>query len=55
MNEVKYPPSANYSFDKRTGIWTGYLQASKLTPGMKYVYRVLLSDGTSFTMTFGVR
>ena len=55
VNEQKYPPSANFSFTRSTGTWTGYIQASKLTPGKQYVYRVLLSDGSSFTMTFGVR
>ena len=45
----------SFVYTKSTGTWTGYIQASKLTPGKQYVYRVLLADGTSFTLTFGIR
>jgi hypothetical protein len=54
-NEQKYPPAANWAYNSTTGVWTGYLQASKLSQGRKYVFTVLLSDGTSFLVTFGVR
>ena len=54
-NEQKYPPAASWAYNSTTGVWTGYLQASKLSQGKKYVFTVLLSDGTSFLVTFGVR
>jgi hypothetical protein len=33
----------------------GSIPTLKLTAGKKYTYRVSLADGTSFTVTFGVR
>jgi len=55
VNEQKYPPAASFVYSKSTGTWLGYIQASKLSPGKKYVFSVLLADGTSFTMAFGIR
>ena len=39
----------------RAQLWTGHIPTLKLASGKKYTYRVLLADGTSFTVTFGVR
>jgi hypothetical protein len=59
VNETFTPPVSGsadkYSYAKATGIWSGTIQASQLAAGYRYVYRVELRDGTSVTVTFGVR
>ena len=55
VNEVWYPPVGAFIFSKSSQQWTGYIPTRKLASGTKYTYRVLLADGTSFTVTFGVR
>jgi hypothetical protein len=59
VNESFSPPisggAGKFTYAKATGIWAGTIQASKLASGYRYVYRVDLRDGTSFTFTFGLR
>ena len=55
INELRYPTTKTFSYDKRTGLWSGNILTANLTAGNKYTYRVDLADGTSFTVTFGVR
>jgi hypothetical protein len=55
INELRYPTVKTFSYDKQTGLWTGNILTANLASGKKYTYRVDLADGTSFTVTFGVR
>ncbi|MBD3942151.1 hypothetical protein IF188_10625 [Microbacterium sp. NEAU-LLC] len=59
VNEIFVPPVSGsadkFTYAKDTGAWSGTVQTSKLASGYRYVFRVDLRDGTSFTVTFGVR
>ncbi|MEU1971523.1 hypothetical protein ABZ477_07695 [Microbacterium sp. NPDC019599] len=55
INELWYPPVPVFKYSKAFGLWTGTIPTAKLASGKLYTYRVLLGDGTSFTVTFGVR
>jgi hypothetical protein len=55
LNELWYPPVPKFSYVKATGTWVGTIPTLNLAAGKKYTYRVGLSDGTSFLVTFGVR
>ena len=55
LNELWYVPVGGFTYSSSTGLWQGYINTAKLSAGKKYTYRVMLSDGTSFTVTFGVR
>ncbi len=56
VNETLVPadrPASSMS--KSSSAVDGHIPTLKLASGKKYTYRVLLADGTSFTVTFGVR
>jgi hypothetical protein len=55
VNELVYPTIKTFTYVKQTGLWTGNILTANLATGKKYTYRVDLADGTSFTVTFGVR
>ena len=55
INELWYPPVQPFTYVKPLGVWVGNIATAKLAGGKKYTYRVDLADGTSFTVTFGVR
>ena len=56
INEVWYPPVATtFAYVPLARTWIGTIPTKKLATGMKYTYRVSLADGTSFTVSFGVR
>jgi len=55
VNEAFYPPIGSFTYLKPAKTWVGAIPTLKLKSGKKYTYRVELSDGTSFTVTFGVR
>ena len=55
VNELWYPPVRPFTYVKPLGVWAGNIPTAKLASGKKYTYRVDLADGTSFTVTFGVR
>jgi hypothetical protein len=55
VNELWYPPVQAFTYVKAAGVWAGNIPTAKLASGKKYTYRVDLADGTSFTVTFGVR
>ena len=56
VTEDWFPPiGAGFTYSKSTQLWTGHIQTLKLVSGNQYTYRVLLADGTSFIVTFGVR
>ncbi|GAA5196265.1 hypothetical protein [Microbacterium jejuense] len=55
VNEAFYPPIGSFTYSKLTKTWVGAIPTVKLKSGKKYTYRVDLADGTSFTVTFGVR
>jgi hypothetical protein len=55
VNELFYPPVQPFSYVKASGLWSGNIATATLATGKKYTYRVDLADGTSFTVTFGVR
>jgi hypothetical protein len=55
INELPYLPLAKFTYVKAATLWTGSIPTAKLDRGKKYTYRVQLSDGTSFLVTFGVR
>ncbi|MGN6218955.1 MAG: hypothetical protein ACTHNQ_05585 [Microbacterium sp.] len=58
-NENFTPPISGgadkFTYAKATGVWSGTIQTSKLASGYRYTYRVDLRDGTSLTLTFGLR
>ncbi|GAA5209610.1 PD40 domain-containing protein [Microbacterium kyungheense] len=55
VNEGLYPPIGSFTYAKLTKTWVGAIPTIKLKSGKKYTYRIELADGTSFTVTFGVR
>ncbi|GEM_PF-6722984 len=55
VNEAFYPPIGSFTYLKPAKTWVGAIPTLKLKSGKKYTYRVELADGTSFTVTFGVR
>jgi hypothetical protein len=55
VNELWYPPVQAFTYVKPLNVWAGNISTVKLATGKKYTYRVDLNDGTSFTVTFGVR
>ncbi|MET0734987.1 MAG: hypothetical protein ABWY55_04995 [Microbacterium sp.] len=55
VNEIWYPPIGGFTYVKAAKTWIGHIPTAQLVSGKKYTYRVALADGTSFTVTFGVR
>lgn len=55
VNELWYPALGDFSYVKLVESWVGQIPTATLASGKKYTYRIDLSDGTSFTVTFGVR
>lgn len=55
INEIWYLPIGGFTYVKAAKTWIGQIPTAKLVSGKKYTYRVSLADGTSFTITFGVR
>jgi hypothetical protein len=55
INEIWYLPLGTYGFQSISRTWVGVINTGKLDRGKKYSYKVSLADGTSFTLTFGVR
>jgi hypothetical protein len=55
VNELWYPPIGAMRYDKVLKLWTDFIPTATLASGKKYTYRYDSSDGTSFTVTFGVR
>ncbi|MFD4958315.1 hypothetical protein [Microbacterium sp. NPDC058389] len=55
VNEAFYPPIGSFTYLKPAKTWVGAIPTLKLKSGKKYTYRIDLADGTSFTVTFGVR
>ena len=55
VNELWYVPVSGFRYVALTRTWVGSMSTAGLAPGKKYTYRVSLSDGTSFTFTFGLK
>lgn len=56
VNELWYPQvTTTFSYILLARTWIGTIPTKNLATGMRYTYRVTLADGTSFTVTFGVR
>jgi hypothetical protein len=55
INEAWYVPAGSFTYAKGPAAWAGQIPTAMLESGSKYTYRVDLADGTSFTVTFGVR
>ncbi len=55
VNELWYLPIGSFAYVSASKTWVGQIPTAKLASGKKYTYRVDLADGTSFTVTFGVR
>ena len=55
ITELWYPPVTAFGFRPVARTWVGMISTAKLAAGKRYTYEVLLTDGTSFTLTFGVR
>lgn len=55
INEAWYLPLGGFTYLSASKTWIGHIPTAKLARGKKYTYRVSLADGTSFTVTFGVR
>ncbi len=55
VNELSYVYVGTFKYATSSGQWQGFIPTNKLTSGRKYTYRVDLADGSSFTVTFGVR
>ena len=55
ITELWYPPVTSIGFLPVSHTWVGMISTAKLASGKRYTYEVLLADGTSFTLTFGVR
>ena len=55
VNEAWYLPIGSFAYVSAAKTWIGHIPTAKLASGKMYSYRVNLSDGTSFTVTFGVR
>ncbi|GAA1975355.1 hypothetical protein [Microbacterium pumilum] len=55
VTELWYPPVGAFTYVRATKTWLGHISTFHLATGKKYTYRVTLADGTSFTVTFGVR
>jgi hypothetical protein len=50
-----YDHVGSFKYTKSSGQWQGSIPTNRLTSGKEYTYRIDLADGTSFTVTFGVR
>lgn len=55
ITELWYPPVTSIGFLPVAHTWVGMISTAKLASGKRYTYEVLLADGASFNLTFGVR
>lgn len=55
INELWYLPLGSFGYSSLLKSWVGTIPTLGLAGGKKYTYRVSMSDGSSFTVTFGVR
>ena len=55
ITELWYPPVTAFGFRPVARTWVGMISTPKLPARKRHTSEVLLTDGTSFTLTFGVR